>query len=193
MGRTPKALMIWRVARVPWMCIFLLGMAGGVIPGFGILFLVVGVVAGMMLFFSLVCRIFGWLFLGDDPGYQQFRANGGDPYFDLTLPEGINNDSWAVRCGGQPEPDTAFEPPHDWLYQCNACGARNEFPHGACWHCGSNLAPPPTSRFSPSVNQGVPRILDCWQCHREVQEMNPGDLENGGVMCPFCGAHMIPS
>jgi hypothetical protein len=39
MCRTPKALLIWRVARVPWMVIFLLGMAGGVIPGIGILFL----------------------------------------------------------------------------------------------------------------------------------------------------------
>jgi len=194
--RSSKTMMILRVARVPWMVIFLIGMAGGIIPGFGVLFLVVGVVAAMMWMFSLICRIFGWLFLRNDQGYQEFRANGGDPYFDLTLPEGINNDSWAVRCGGKPEPQTDFVPPKSFLYQCNTCGARNEFPHGACWHCGSNLSngAPPSPRFTPSVNRAVPgRILDCWKCKREVQEANYGDLENGGVMCPFCGAHMIPA
>jgi len=140
MSRTPKALMILRVAQVPWMTIFFLGLLGGVIPGFGVLFLVVGVVAAMMILFSLILRFIGWLCYSGDEGYQQFRKSGGDPYFDLTLPEGINNDSWAVRCGGKPEPRTSFVPPRDWLTQCNGCGARNQVPHGNCWHCGNNLA-----------------------------------------------------
>ena len=75
--------------------------------------------------------------------YQQFRKTGGDPYFDLTLPEGINNDSWAVQCGGKPEPKTEFVPPHEWLCQCNAYGARNLAAYRPCWHCGSNLAKEP--------------------------------------------------
>ena len=137
--RTPKTLMILRVAKLPWMIILWIGMLGGVIPGFGVLFLVVAVVAAMMIAFSLILRFFGWAVHGNDPGYQQFRESGGDPYFDLTLPPGINNDSWAVRCGGKPEPP-GFVPPQDWLWQCNACGARNEAPQGACWHCGSSLA-----------------------------------------------------
>ena len=141
-NRTPKSLMIWRVASVPWMVIFLLGMAGGVIPGFGVLFLVIGVVAAMMIGFSLILRLFGWICWRNDPGYQQFRKSDGDPYFDLTLPAGINNDDWATRCGGQPEPKTGFVPPLNWLTQCNSCGARNEAPQGPCWHCGNNLANP---------------------------------------------------
>ncbi len=140
MSRTPKHLMILRVARVPWMVIFLLGMAGGVIPGIGILFLVVAVVAAMMIAFSLILRFVGWLCYRNDAGYQQFRKSGGDLYFDLTLPEGINNDDWAVRCGGKPEPKTSFVPPRDWLVQCNACGARNLAAQGGCWYCGSNLS-----------------------------------------------------
>ena len=104
------------------------------------LFLVVGVVAAMMIGFSLILRFIGWLCYGNDPDYRQFRKSGGDPYFDLALPEGINNDSWAVRCGGKPEPRTSFVPPLNWLTQCNACGAGNLAAQGACWHCGNGLS-----------------------------------------------------
>jgi hypothetical protein len=125
------------------MVIFLLCMAGGVIPGIGMLFLVVAVVAAMMILFSLILRLIGWLCYSDDPEYRKFRKLGGDPYFDF-LPEGINNDSWAVRIGGKPEPP-GFVPPQYWLWQCNACGARNQAPQGGCWHCGSNLSNGPTT------------------------------------------------
>ena len=110
MSRTPKILMILRVAQVPWMTILFLAICG-MVPGIGVLALVVAVVAGMMIAFSLILRFMGWLLYRNDPGYQQFRKSGGDPYFDLTLPEGINNDLWAVRCGGKPEPKTSFVPP----------------------------------------------------------------------------------
>lgn len=143
--RTPRWLMILRVARVPWMVIFLGCIAFGVVPGLNILAIVVGAVAAMMWLFSGICRLFGALFLRNDPDYQEFRRRGGDPYFDLTLPEGVNNDSLAVRWGGRPEPQTDFVPPQSWLWQCNNCGARNQEPQGACWHCGNGLSNDPSS------------------------------------------------
>jgi hypothetical protein len=133
--------MILRVAQVPWMTILFLGILGGMVPGIGVLCLVVAVVAAMMIGFSLILRFVGWLCCRNDPEYQKFRKLGGDPYFDV-LPEGVNNDSWAVRIGGKPEPP-GFVPPQDWLWQCNACGARNQAPQGACWHCGNNLSNEP--------------------------------------------------
>jgi hypothetical protein len=175
--------MIWRAARIPWMVIFLLGMAGGIVPGIGVLFIVVAAVAAMMIAFSLILRLFGWVFWRNDPGYQQFRRSGGDPYFDLTLPAGINNDDWATRCGGQPEPKTSFVPPKEWLVQCNNCHARNEVAAGPCWNCGNNLSNKPQTA-------GGRRTI-CWKCGKAVVEANYGDLDNGGVICPFCGAHMV--
>ena len=156
MSRTPKALMVLRVAKLPWMLILWGGMLGGMIPGFGVLFIVIAAVAAMMICFSIILRIFGHVVHGNDPNYQQFIKSGGDPYFDLTLPPGINNDSWAVRCGGKSEPDAGFVPPKDWLWQCNACGARNEAPDGACWNCGSSLSNGPTNETvgpKPSMNR----------------------------------------
>jgi hypothetical protein len=137
--------MILRVARVPWMVIFLGCLVCGFVPGLNILVIVVGTVAGMMWLFSGICRLFGFLFLRNDPHYQEFRRRKGDPYFDLTLPRGINNDSLAVRWGGKPEPQTEFVPPQSWLWQCNNCGARNRDDQGKCWHCGNGLSNAPGS------------------------------------------------
>lgn len=80
MSRTPKSPMILRVARIPWMVIFMLGMADGVIPGFGVLFFVLAVVAAMMIVFSLILRLFGWVCWRNDPGYRQFRKTKGESF-----------------------------------------------------------------------------------------------------------------
>jgi hypothetical protein len=158
------------------MIVFLGCMAGGIIPGVGVLFLVVAVVAAMMWSFSLILRFVGWLCYSNDPEYQRFRKLGGDPYF-YFLPEGVNNDTWAERVGGRPEPKTNFQPPKEWCWQCNSCGARNEAPSGPCWNCGNNLS------------NG--RVVNCWRCGKPVREASFGDLDNGGVICPYCEARLV--
>ena len=101
----------------------------------------------------------------------------------MHLPYWINPDCYAVRMGGRPEPNTQFVPPLDWLAQCNSCGARNEALHGACWNCGNNL--------SNAQQQASGRTFNCYHCGRSVQEMNLGDLDRTGVVCPFCGGNTV--
>lgn len=97
---------------------------------------------------------FGWAFVRagmsvlhrNDPNYQRFRENGGDPYF-ASLPWPLNPDSHTTRVTGRQEPRTAFVPPNDWKYQCPQCGARVQHKIDICWNCNygaaSNDAPPP--------------------------------------------------
>ncbi len=179
--QTPKWLMILRVASVPWKLILCLGLLCGMVPGVGVLFLVVAVVAAMMLLISGGVRLFGNAIYGNDPDYKKFRAAGGDPYFSL-LPPPINNDSQAVRAGGRPEPQTEFVPPEDWLVQCLACGARNQ-DYGICWHCGTNLAGTIPVDHTPVVYG--PRTTQCPNCRELVREAEFGKFEHG-VICPYC-------
>jgi hypothetical protein len=137
-------------------------------------------VFGFMYGISFILRT--WDFITGackrDPQYAEFYRNGGDPYFDF-LPWPANTDSWSVRIGGRPEPDTAFVPPKDWLCQCTHCGARNQqYVAQFCWHCHAAL---------PGVIvQGNGRTFQCYHCWSEISEMNPGDLDRG-VVCPYCG------
>ena len=189
--QTSKTLMILRVAAVHWKVIIILGLLFGMIPGIGVLFLVVAVVATMMWMIALGVRLFGNVVYGNDPDYKKWRAMGGDPYFSL-LPEGINNDSLAVRSGGRPEPQTEFTPPDNWLVQCQGCGARNES-YGPCWHCGKTLVqkitPPSTMlarrqvAFDPTTYE--PRTAQCPKCQGLVRELEFGKFETG-VSCPYC-------
>ena len=87
---------------------------------------------------------------------------------------------WNDDVPGQP---AGYVPPKEWLWQCNACGARNQSPQGRCWHCGSNLS------NEPQVGGG--RRTTCWNCGKAVLEANNGDLDDGGVICPFRGAHLV--
>jgi hypothetical protein len=138
-------------------------------------------VAVMMYGIAFCVRAVLWLTHGNEPAYRKFRQGGGCPFFDWHLGWiGFNRDSFAVVNGGRPEPQTDFVPPEDWLWQCNSCGARNEAPQGACWHCGNNLSNEPQQQGG--------RLFGCFNCHRNVREADYGDLDNGGVTCPFCGA-----
>lgn len=134
--RTSRAVITARVGLSTWMVIFLSCLALGIVPGIGVLFLVLAVVAVFMMIASVVVHFGGWMLYGDHPEYCQWVANGADPYFDL-LPPPFNTDSWTVRATGQAEPATDFEPPEDWRYQCTACGARNSTFDSMCWHCGA--------------------------------------------------------
>jgi hypothetical protein len=51
---------------------------------------------------------------------------------------------------------------------------------------------------APREMSGLERLLNmpgrtvtCWNCHRQVRETTYGDLDRGGVICPFCGANMV--
>ena len=53
---------------------------------------------------------------------------------------------------------------------------------------------------TPREMSGLERLLNmpgrwanCWNCHRDVQESNYGDLHRNGVICPFCGVTMVSS
>lgn len=170
--RTSRPVMTARVGLTTWMVVFLGCLFAGIVPGIGLLFLVLAAVALMMMVIGVLVRIGGWLLYGQDPEYRAWIENGADPYFD-ALPPPFNNDSWAVRAGGQPEPATDFIPPDHWMYQCGSCGARNPDNAPVCWHCGSGLQPP--------------REFRCGGCGGTFYEVTFGDLETRGVQCPWCG------
>jgi len=143
-------------------------------------------VFGLMYGISFILRFIG--LFDRSPAYRQFRESGGDPYFDL-LPSGANPDSWAVRMGGKPEPQTEFVPPTDWIYQCDACGARNESLEINCWYCGRYLTNSPQQLQANYTG----RLLQCWYCHQQVREPHYGDLENVGVTCLCCSTRLYPA
>lgn len=78
----------------------------------------------------------GHVLYGKDPDYQEYRRRGNDPFLD-SLPWPLNSDDSTYIVLPNPEPEyTTFNPPTNWIYQCNACGARVEAPMGDCWNCG---------------------------------------------------------
>lgn len=131
----------------------------------------IGAVIGICLFVFVmwaIIRLVGWLFAGDDPDYQQYIAEGGDPYFD-GLPPPFNTDSWTQRIGGLSEPVTDFVPPDHWQYQCQKCGARVEHEIDICWNCGNGND-----------------TQQCYGCGLLVKEPRFGAFETTGVICPTC-------
>jgi uncharacterized CHY-type Zn-finger protein len=185
--RTPRWLMVLKVAQVPWIVVLSFCILAGITPGVNLLFFVLLGAGGLMYGISMILRFMGWVLFRNDPEYRKFRATGGDPYFDLTVPEGINNDSWAVRIGGKPEPKTDFVPPKEWIYQCNACGARNETQlFTFCWHCGNYLGVT-DAPATPTVG----RNIICVNCKKLIHETNYGDLDRGGVICPYCNTTLV--
>lgn len=75
------------------------------------------------------------LLLGNSPGYQQWTAQGGRPFWD-SVPSPFNPDSDLTRDTGYPEPQyTGFVPPRHWQYQCPSCNAKVEHQAGVCWRC----------------------------------------------------------
>ncbi len=107
-----------------------------------------GVVGGMLFTFSWIMRTWGWLFHSNDPEYQEFLAQGRDPYF------------------------YRFERyDHDTPQAPDLSG----------WDQLLNM---------PRTQPG--RVVNCWNCHKDVQEVHLGDLENGGIVCPYCGKTMLP-
>ena len=71
-----------------------------------------------------------------DQGYQDYRKNGGSPFWDNFLGE---NGQTTYRLPN-PEPEYAdFVPPRTWKYQCLNCKARVEGLHKCCWNCGIEL------------------------------------------------------
>lgn len=101
---------------------------------------VIGVAIAMTVLFTVV----GWVIntvagealYGRNVEYQNWKKNGGRPYWD-SLGSPINTASQIERQTGLAEPEyTDFVPPADWCYQCPACGARVERQIDVCWRCG---------------------------------------------------------
>ncbi len=97
--------------------------------------IVYGTIFAFMYGTAILLNAISWI-VGRDPDDKQLRKQGYDVYFD-NLPTGflgINKDSDSVRqTGHEPQPKTRV------VWNCNACGAEVEGPHGDCWNCGNCL------------------------------------------------------
>lgn len=126
---------------------------------------------------SFIIQFLGFVLFGRNTEYKKARKKGWHPYWD-QIPPPFNNDCYAVRLGGIPEPKTQFKPPADWSLQCLRCGARNEDWATQCWECKAALERPPAETPNP-------RHCYCPHCNKKFLETKYGDLDNG-VLCPFC-------
>ena len=133
--RTPRWVISTRLIVTAATSIYLFGWFFDNPPG--LYFMSVCVITGYvyMWLMSQVIWIIGQAMYAGDPEYEKWLDSGADPYYDF-IPWPWNTDSYAVTAGGRPEPDTAFVPPDNWIYQCPKCGARNESEYSTCWHCG---------------------------------------------------------
>ena len=74
--------------------------------------------------------------LKDDSEFQEWKAQGGRPYWD-SLPSPINPATEIERQTGLAEPQyTDFVPPVWFRFQRPNCGARVEKKIDICWRCG---------------------------------------------------------
>ncbi|QDU50481.1 hypothetical protein Pan110_28320 [Gimesia panareensis] len=172
--RTPKTTIIARIfafgASMGTMFFYILA-ALGITAAIGPM--LIGAIFGIGIWVFIVwaiIRFVGWIFAGNDPDYQQYIAEGGDPYFD-TLPAPFNTDSPTQRIGGLREPESDFVPPEHWQYQCQRCGARVEHEIDVCWNCGNGND-----------------TMQCHGCGLLVKEPSFGAFETTGVICPQCNS-----
>ena len=71
-----------------------------------------------------------------DRAYQDYRKNGGSPFWDNFLA----GDELPTYRLPYPEPDYSnFVPPRNWRYQCLCCHARVEGVQDCCWNCDVKL------------------------------------------------------
>ena len=78
---------------------------------------------------------FAWLFTnigmrmiyGNDPQYQAFKRNGGDPFID-SLPRLFTGK-------GQSKPSQQIKGPEHWKFSCPRCDSKVEHQIGTCWNC----------------------------------------------------------
>ena len=190
--QTPKWLMILRVAAVPWKVILILGLLFGMVPGVGILALVVAVVAAMMWIIALLVRLFGNAIYGSDPDYKKWRAAGGASLL-LTA---ARSTSTTIRlpCGpvaGQNRRPT-LSPMIGW-YNARPAAHLTET-RGICWHCGQDLsgtlpADRPPDDFwaepAPAANEPVvcePRTAKCPKCRGLVGEARIRQVRDRGSL-----------
>jgi DNA-directed RNA polymerase subunit RPC12/RpoP len=130
------------------------------------MFFVIPLSIGTMLFtYSFILRIYGRLFHWHEPEYRAYIRAGGDPYFDC-LPEGFNT--------RRPFYSTT-------VWSCRECGAEIEGQWAVCSNCGSNQQVASAGRH-----------FNCGSCGQEVYEITYGDLDRGGVICPYCGTNNVP-
>ena len=176
--RTPRWKIVFKVATITWVltlffgfpCLLLLGSIDGnyLLAFVEFTAIVYGTIFVAMYGMSIILNVIS-LIVDRDPRDKELRRRGYDVYFD-NLPQGflgINNDSRTVRMGGLPEPQSNFEPPSDWTWQCPACGARNPPEEGAvCWHCGGELTQHGDWLWRCNACQvRVPGLYgNCWKC-----------------------------
>lgn len=71
----------------------------------------------------------------------------------------------------------------DFIPACIALGGM--IASGIGWLIAKNS----NEQTQQPLQQTQDRTFSCHGCHETVAESNYGDLENGGVICPFCGSN----
>jgi hypothetical protein len=144
-------------------------------PLLSLAFVVVIAIGCLMLVSSLLTHLFSWLIYRDDPEYQELRARGVHPYWDLI--------PWPINSNSEIENTVQEEVPADGLATkiCPSCQASVKEPVPGCFYTG----------------------VRCWQCNKVMRacpgcfnlvgEPVIGGFESPqGVSCPFCGLVMRP-
>ena len=104
----------------------------------GILPLLIGAAIGMAVIILpvwVLTNLFTDSIFGNQQGYQDYRRNGGSPFWDNFLSN--ETEHYVLP---RPEPEYKnFVPAGHWRYQCNTCNARVENDLNPCWNCGVEL------------------------------------------------------
>ena len=138
--KTQKAVKsVGKTFMICFVVIFLIfGTMTGILP---VLIAAAIVVAMIVIPAYLICTIGMHLLYGNSVAYQDYRKNGGHPFWDNFLTSGDKYYSLPHR-----EPDyDEFVPPGSWKYQCYRCHARVQSATGNCWNCGT--------KFDPSIDR----------------------------------------
>ncbi len=109
------------------------GLFSGIIP------LLIGAALAMAIIIIpvwLLTNVGTDLLYGKQQGYQDYRKNGGSPFWDNFL---FNETEHFVLPRPEPEYED-FVPAGSWRYQCNSCNARVESDLNPCWNCGVELS-----------------------------------------------------
>ena len=115
---------------------------------------------------------FAWLFTnigmrmiyGNDPQYQAYKRNGGDPFID-SLPRLFTGK-------GQSKPNQQSKGPAHWKFSCPQCNAKVEHQIDVCWNCNYGADGDSTLYLQQNGYEKPPEFTDeQWQ-----------HVLNGGVL-----------
>jgi hypothetical protein len=97
MKRTPKLVIVARISAIPLAIVLFWASLFGTVNVQVAVFLVLGGVGALVLFFLLLWGITNLgTYLSDPTNYRIWKSGGGDPFFD-TVDSPFNNDPPSVR------------------------------------------------------------------------------------------------